>query len=541
MSVLSDLGKGLETLSSELQAVPSFIYLAIVILILVCVIAYALVIPRLRISGDSREAWRRNCIRLLLVVYMACIFAITVFSRDTSELYRMQLVPLNGFRDFDHINRELVRDGANLLLFLPLGIFYAWQHTKRRALVYSAGFSLGFSLTVELVQLGGRLGTFDVDDLIFNTLGGLAGAGLVILWRKAFGKKKAYAYAARFVLALLLVITLGIGGVFGGYHYLRIRGGEKLQNNVSTVALSMASRDEGAIPDSADSDLIWYNGQAYRFNEEMVTILCMGIDQRSEEVEQLFGISGESGQADTIFLVTMNPNSKKIKVIAISRDAMTEIPIYDARGNYLGEEKNHLGLAYAFGDGKEISCQYMVDAVSKLFYGIPINGYAAFNMAAIAKINNAVGGVTVTVPEDLSAVDPLLTEGATVTLEGQSAFYFVKWRNTGIPDSNSLRMNRQRIYLENFFQQAVSAVQKDYTLPATLYQELSGQMVTDLSLDKAVYLVTEALNMSFQRDDLVTLKGTAAQGSVYDEFHVDDDALYQLILDTFYIREKAEE
>lgn len=540
MKVLIDFGKGLDTLSAELQAVPSFAYLAIVLLVLMCIIFYSMVIPRLRISSDSKEKWRRTCIRVLLLFYMACILAITVFSRDTSEIYRMQLIPLNGFRDFDHINRELIRDGANLLLFLPLGLFFAWQHKKRGLLVGGLGISLGFSLTVELIQLGGRLGTFDVDDLIFNTLGGLLGAVVVWLWRKAFGQKRRCLYVFRAAMIFMLVLVIGTGGVFGAYHYLRVRGGEKLQENISTVKLSMTSRDGGDIPAEADSDFVWHEGEAYRFNEEMVTILCMGIDQRSEEVEQLTGISGESGQADTIFLVTMNPKSEKIKVIAISRDAMTEIPVYDARGNYLGEEKNHLGLAYAFGDGKETSCQYMVDSVSKLFYGIPINGYAAFNMASIAKINDAVGGVTVTVPEDLSMVDPLLTKGATVTLKGKSAFYFAKWRNTAIHDSNTLRMNRQKIYLESFFQQAVAAVQKDYMLPATLYQELSGQMVTDLSLDKAVYLVTQALRMSFQRDNLISLKGEAAQGTVYDEYIVDDDALYQLILDTFYTRINTE-
>ncbi len=541
MKVLSDFGKGLDTLSAELQSVPSFIYLVIVLLALACMVSYALVIPGIRIPADSKETWRQNCIRVLLVIYMVCIFAITVFSRDTSEIYRMQLVPLNGLRDFDHINRELIRDGANLLLFLPLGFLFAWQHKRRGLLPGSFGISVGFSLSVELIQLGGRLGTFDVDDLIFNTLGGLLGAGLMWIWRSAFGQKSRHAYVFRAVLVVVLAAAVGIGGVFGAYHYLRVRGAEKLQKNVSTVKLSMASREEGAIPSGADSDLIWHNGQAYRFNEGMITILCMGIDQRSEEIQQLTGISGESGQADTIFLVTMNLESKKIKVIAISRDAMTEIPIYDAKGNYLGEEKNHLGLAYAFGDGKEISCQYMVDAVSKLFYGIPINGYAAFHMASITKINDAVGGVTVTVPEDLSTVDSQLTEGATVTLKGQSAFYFTKWRNTSIHDSNTLRMNRQRIYLESFFRQAVSAVQKDYMLPAALYQELSGQMVTDLSLDKAVYLVTQALSMSFQRDNLISLRGKAAQGAVYDEYIVDDDALYQLILDTFYIRVTTEE
>ena len=60
---------------------------------------------------------------------------------------------------------------------------------------------------------------------------------------------------------------------------------------------------------------------------------------------------------------------------------------------------NHLGLAYAYGNGKDTSCQYMVDAVSRLFYGIPVNGYAAFNMETIAALNDAVGGVTVTIPE----------------------------------------------------------------------------------------------------------------------------------------------
>jgi len=64
------------------------------------------------------------------------------------------------------------------------------------------------------------------------------------------------------------------------------------------------------------------------------------------------------------------------------------------------------------------SCQYMVDAVSNLFYGMPINGYVALNMNAVAMINDAVGGVTVTVPEDMTQVDPSFAEGAAVTLTG---------------------------------------------------------------------------------------------------------------------------
>ena len=78
-------------------------------------------------------------------------------------------------------------------------------------------------------------------------------------------------------------------------------------------------------------------------------------------------------------------------------------------------------------------------------------------------------------------------------------------------------------------------MQEDYTVPGELYQGLSAQMVTDLNLDKAVYLATEALDMEFKEENLITLQGKAAKGNVYDEFYADDDALYELILDTFYV------
>ena len=65
----------------------------------------------------------------------------------------------------------------------------------------------------------------------------------------------------------MLVLVVGAGGAFGAYHYLRTSGAEKLQGNVSTVALSMESREEGTIPANRETDLIYHNGKAYRFNE----------------------------------------------------------------------------------------------------------------------------------------------------------------------------------------------------------------------------------------------------------------------------------
>ena len=102
----------------------------------------------------------------------------------------------------------------------------------------------------------------------------------------------------------------------------------------------------------------------------MLNIICGSIPIESgniildgKDVYKRQDVSGESGQADSIFLAVMDPVSRQLSVIAISRDTMTKIPAFDNKGNYLGENINHLGLAYAYGDGREKSCQYMVDAL----------------------------------------------------------------------------------------------------------------------------------------------------------------------------------
>ena len=79
-----------------------------------------------------------------------------------------------------------------------------------------------------------------------------------------------------------------------------------------------------------------------------------------------------------------------------------------------------------------------------------------------------------------------------------------------------------------------------YGLPVSLYQSLTDDMVTNLSLDRSVYLATEAMDMHFTADGIVSLKAKSKKGSVYDEVYVDDDALYDLIIQTFYTEEQSE-
>ena len=406
----------------------------------------------------------------------------------------------------------------------------------------SMGASFALALCVEILQLVLKTGVFDLGNLLFHTIGAGIGIVFVIVWKYAFSRKSAFSYAMRLMLSILIVLMLLETAAFGAYHVLRTTGQEHMDENISVAENQMISKntDGSDAKVSSDPDVIWYNGKAYRYNHDLVTMLVMGIDQESDTIEEKDDVSGESGQADTIFLMVMDKSKDEIKMISISRDTMTQIKTFDYKGNYLGKSKNHLGLAYSFGDGKVTSCQYMVDAVSNLFYGMPINGYVALNMNAVGMINDAVGGVTVTVPEDMTQVDPSFAEGATVTLTGDQALKFTRYRDTEKDFSNNSRMERQKQYLVNFMGQAVKAMKADMGLPVSLYQSLTDDMVTNLSLDRSVYLATEAMDMHFTAGGIVSLKAKSKKGSVYDEVYVDDDALYDLIIQTFYTEEQSE-
>lgn len=280
-----------------------------------------------------------------------------------------------------------------------------------------------------------------------------------------------------------------------------------------------------------------YQDVIYAYNEDIMTFLFMGIDKNSDVKEVAEGTDG--GQADALFLAVMNPHDKTIKVIGINRNTMTNIDIYNEDGAYVTTTKAQIAVQHGFGNGVEESCEYQKEAVEKLFYNLPVHGYAAINMSAIPTINDAVGGVDVTVLEDLTARDKSLAKDAKVHLMGESAFLYVKYRDTNVFASADMRLARQKQYLNAFIAAAKQAAKKDITVVLDLYKAVSPMMTTDISADEVAYLAPALLSYSFDDSSFYMLKGETVMGEQFEEFYVDESALYEMILEIFY--EKVEE
>lgn len=269
-----------------------------------------------------------------------------------------------------------------------------------------------------------------------------------------------------------------------------------------------------------------HNGVTYEYNKDLETLLFLGVDKRESEFDE--HATGEGGQADCILLFILDPGQQTIKTLQISRDTMVDLDIYDANGEKFGTEKGQITLQYAYGDGKQRSCWLMEQAVSKLLYGVEMDGYFAMNLEGFSKATDLVGGVTLTVPEDYTAIDPAFQKGATVTMDGELAQKYVQTRDITVLGSNNDRMERQAQFLEALAQKMTqdggNAV--SYT---RLFTELQDHIVTDMNADDLASL------SDYEFTETIKAPGETRAGEEHDEFYTDEEALYELILELFYV------
>lgn len=333
----------------------------------------------------------------------------------------------------------------------------------------------------------------------------------------------------RILIGVLITLAVLLAVLAGVFFYLRAKGEKKLSQSVAEETISAV--EEAAVEN--DGKTVVYKGEKYCYNEDVVSILCLGIDRELSQTgtDQI----GENGQADAVFLAVLNKKTGELSFLNISRESMVDINRYNAEGRFLGTERMQLCLSYAYGDGKEKSCENTAEAVSRLLYGMPIHAYAAIDYSGIPVLNDAVGGITVDVLEDLTGRDEALKQGATVTLQGKQAETYVRYRDTALLDSNNSRMARQKQYLTAFLKQELSGGNLGNIL--SLYQKAGDYMVTDIDLSQMAYLASLMLENGIHEGTMVSIPGTVVKGEQYAEFVPDEEALYERVLELFYTKE----
>jgi glycopeptide antibiotics resistance protein len=101
---------------------------------------------------------------------------------------RLNFLPMVYLLDYEIRREMLVNVIGNTTMFMPIGIIWplVFKKLDSHKKVIAAG--VGFSMCIEILQLPFFDRVSDIDDLLLNSLGFLAGYGLFLLFRRLFRK-----------------------------------------------------------------------------------------------------------------------------------------------------------------------------------------------------------------------------------------------------------------------------------------------------------------------------------------------------------------
>lgn len=290
---------------------------------------------------------------------------------------------------------------------------------------------------------------------------------------------------------------------------------------------SIPASAEALQPAITEADMV---AEGYQPREGIKTILIMGVDDYGRDLLTEGYINGM--QSDFLLLAVIDEANQKVEALHLNRDTMTKITRLGVFGNAAGGYTGQLALAHAYGSGGSDSNLNAVRAVSNLLGGIKIDHYMTFTMESVITINDAVGGVTVMVEDDLTGADPAFVQGEEINLMGDLALKFVQSRMSVADGTNMNRMARQRQYLSGLFEKAVSAMTADEEFASKLILKLGDQFTTDLSVYQLDAMADTVAKCTFE--PFVTIEGENVKGT-FMEFYPDPDSLHDVVRDLFYV------
>lgn len=298
------------------------------------------------------------------------------------------------------------------------------------------------------------------------------------------------------------------------------------------VVLGMADHYRINSDSSTDSrETITYKNETYVKKGNLETYLIAGIDAPGK-VEKVTEYDG-TGQCDVLAVIVRDRSTDQCKLLSIDRNTITAVKSLDNDGTYLDTTDIQISLAHAMGFDQQVRAENTVDAVSHLLGDQTIDGYAMVNMGAIQVVNDMVGGVTVTIEDDFSDIDPSMKKGETVTLMGEQAEKYVRSRKEVADGSNQNRMSRQSNYEEAFKPAFRSKCAENSKFPLEVYHAMEDYMTTNISAKKFCRL---AILMSDEnQDEKVAISGTyGLDEDEWQTFTPDEDSLQEAILELFY-------
>ena len=147
--------------------------------------------------------WKREAQLLLVYICLVVVVRLTffpfdkvdgkvqplIFDPDNVYPFRLNFVAIKHIMDFESQKEAYLNLFGNMFLLMPLGIIFPLVDKKLNTPLKAIAAGIAISLTIEILQLPFFQRVTDINDLILNSAGYIAGYLICLMIKKA--KKKA--------------------------------------------------------------------------------------------------------------------------------------------------------------------------------------------------------------------------------------------------------------------------------------------------------------------------------------------------------------
>ena len=277
--------------------------------------------------------------------------------------------------------------------------------------------------------------------------------------------------------------------------------GEKVIENVSIITfikrwqplVEVEGKLSSVVVSDIDSDVAHDDDglDLPQIIEGQYTVLFLGFDESSQinDVNWLFQFDIGKG--------TMN-------VLQIPRD--TFMP------SYTSSSTAKFNSIYACGDSSVSPIQRVVNAVQENF-GIPVDSYVTTNCYDIVSIVDLIGGIPITLDEQMMYEGDKIIPAGDNVLTGEQAEWFVRYRRTFKGEGDISRMKHQRKFLAAAMTKMLNIVEdegqaKFYSYLKKIYE--NQYVLTDMSLEEISMLADFGSNLDLENVQVHLLPGEGA-------------------------------
>lgn len=240
---------------------------------------------------------------------------------------------------------------------------------------------------------------------------------------------------------------------------------------------------------------------------QRVNVLLIGVDVTLNTRRQIVNVS----RADTLMLVSFDPQRNRVSGLSIPRDTRAAIP---------GVGVTKINASYAFG-GPGLTIRTVEDLL-----GLPVHYYVKLGPESFARFIDAIGGIEIDVEKDMKYTDRWaglyidLQKGRQL-LDGRQAMGYVRFRHDALGDI--ARVERQQKMLMALFDKMKA--------PATmvhapqLLRAVVENTQTNMTVRELISLGVFASKL--ERSDFAF---TTMPGTLGGEYVIPDEAKLRLVL-----------